>query len=255
MKRIIALTLAIIATFATMAKEPAVFKKGEFIGNLGVGVGVRAKDGQRGATFTQKGSFEYGLHQFGEKGLLSIGFAIANSYGNREDKTLLGTYDYEYEISHASTVRRGRVRGTGHRKGYGTKDVTLGYDDIKLFPTATFHYNLISNLDLFATIGAGLSIMNCIESDGRNYSGFEAKSKNNIGSLDGAYSYDDKKHAIFEKAEYTKVGGAFALNIGARYYFSQHWAVFSEFGITAVSLKKKYPRSWDLFNVGCTYKF
>lgn len=268
MKKIVStLFLAIIAG-TTMAEGPAEFKKGEFIGNLGIGVGVNAGNGVSGATFTQKVGFEYAVCNFGKKMTLGIGFTAANSYGGRHDAVVAGTYNYSYNIIAytyervTSNAWRTRTSSkTGKREGFGTATATYAYDDLKLLPMVSFHYQVLPALEIFASVGGGVSIMNGLMSELRNYQGFESKTKTaqihrdiKTYQYSLSYSYDDKAHAKFD-GEYTKVGGAFAVNIGARYYFSEHWAAFSEFGITAVSIKTDYPKSWDLFNVGATYKF
>jgi len=268
MNKIFAMAVASLMAGAAMAEGPAEFKKGEFIGNLGIGVGVNAGNGVSGATFTQKVGFEYAVCNFGKKMTLGIGFTAANSYGGRHDAVVAGTYNYSYNIT-AYTYERGSSGRwgtstsslTGKRKGFGTATATCAYDDLKLLPMVSFHYQVLPALEIFASVGGGVSIMNGLVSDLRNYQGFESKTKTaqihrdiKTYQYSLSYSYDDKAHAKFDGG-YTKVGGAFAVNVGARYYFSEHWAVFSEFGITAVSIKTDYPKSWDLFNVGATYKF
>lgn len=272
MKKIFVMVVACMIAGTAMAEGTAEFKKGEFIGNLGIGVGVNAGNGVSGATFTQKAGFEYALHNFSEKMTLGIGFTAANSYGGRRNTKVAGVYDYEYTIHTQSHVRDYTVfrrvvyndknyNTIKRRQGVGMADATFSADDIKLMPTISFHYQVMPSLDLYATIGAGVAIMNGILSNMHNYVGFKSDSDNgrrkSLGGdswISDTYSYDDKDHATFEGG-YTKVGGAFAVNVGARYFFSKHWAAFSEFGITAVSIKSDYPKSWDLFNVGATYKF
>lgn len=270
MEKILSMLFLAMMVVTAAADGNAEFKKGEFLGNVGLGVGTHRLNGVGGPTFTQKASFEYGICNFGKKMSLGIGFTIANSYGDKRNGVLAGVYDYKVSTIMYSYVKKGRVwreqsyaGATIHRKGFGTKDVRIASDDIKLFPMVSFHYQVLPSLELFASLGGGVSIINQVVSDGDFTRGFEKKTK--LKKIDTSikrtqysltYSYNDLDHAVFDDDEYkTKVGGAFSFYVGARYFFSKHWAILSEFGITAVSIKTDYPKSWDLFNIGATYKF
>lgn len=272
MKKIFAMTVACMMTGAAMAEGLAEFKKGEFLVNVGVGIGTHGDEGTGPATFTQQASFEYALCNIGKKSTLSIGFMVSNSYGDSGDVTLNGTYDYTYKWTTQSHMRDftspGRpyrdshnVRDV-HREGSGTADTEYSYDDIKLLPTISYHCQVIPSLDLYATLGIGVAIMNkLVSKDMHNYVGFDSKVVNDFtGSLSGdwwrdIYSYDDRAHAVFEGDSFHRASAAFVFKVGARYYFNQHWGVFGEFGLTAVTLKSDTPKSWELLTVGCSYKF
>lgn len=276
MKKIFAMAVACMMAGAAMAEGSAEFKKGDFLVNVGVGVGTHGDEGTGPATFTQQASFEYALCNIGKKSTLSIGFMASNSWGDFGDVTLAGTYDYDY-ISTTSGRRITAVSsGWGrpkdyenytyttecHREGAGTADTEYSYDDIKLLPTLSYHCQVMPSLDLYATLGVGVAIMNkIISKDMKNYVGFEHENydKRNDYS-DGTwtrdtYSYDDKAHAEFEDASFHRASAAFVFKVGARYYFNQHWGMFGEFGLTAVTLKSATPKSWELLTAGATYKF
>ena len=275
MKKIIAMTVACMMAGTAMAEGSAEFKKGDFLVNVGVGIGTHGDHGTGPATFTQKASFEYALCNIGNKSTLSIGFMASNSYGDRGDVTLAGTYDYDYTMTTTGRRITGCTPGWArpksyeyytdtkkiNRKGEGTVDATESYDDIKLLPTISYHCQVLPSLDLYATLGIGVAIMNKIISNEHNYVGFKSKSEDEKTEFrDGTwwrnvYSYDDKAHAVFEGGAYHKASAAFVFNVGARYYFNQHWGVYGEFGLTAVTLKSNTPKSWELLTAGATYKF
>ena len=250
--------------------EPTDFKKGDFIGNLGIGVGAHRLNGYGGATFTQKASFEYGLGQVAKNLSLGVGFAIANSYGDKAETTLYGAYDYYVNTTmyhyHKNSAGRWTTESYAgskiHRQGVGSVDASIASDDIKFMPTLSLHYKFSSSLEAYATIGAGVSVLNGIVSDEHNYQGMKKEEKvkdinTNVMKEQHSltYKYDDLEHAKIEGGEYHKVGGAFALNVGVRYYFTNRLAAFGEFGVNAVSLKNNYARSWDILSIGCTCKF
>lgn len=259
-----------LLSVAAVCAEPTDFKKGQIIGNLGIGVGTHRLNGNGGGTFTQKASFEYGLGQIAKNVSLGVGFAIANSYGDKTETTLYGTYDYYVNTTmyhyHKNSAGRWTTESYAgakiHRQGVGTVDASVASDDIKLMPTLSLHYKFSSKLEAYATIGAGVSVLNGIVSDEHNYQGMgkeEKVSDIKTGTMKEQYSltykYDDLDHAKIVGGEFHKVGGAFAFNVGARYYFTPRLAAFGELGINAVSLKKDYARSWDILTIGCTYKF
>ena len=272
MKKFLFLFVCSMVSGSVFAEGFAEFKKGEFIGNVGIGIGTHGAHGTGAATFTQKLSFEYALREINDKSTLSIGFMASNSYGGSGKTILLGTYDYSYTWTTQSHLRDYTARGRAykdsyssrqvHRSGVGTAEADVSYDDVKLMPTVSYHYQLMSSLDLYATLGIGVAIMNRLVSDMSNYSGFKSKNVNERASYgsDGQYvadiySFNDKDHAVFEDGAYHKVGATFAINVGARYYFSEHWGIYGELGLMAVTVKSDTPKSWEWFTAGCTYKF
>lgn len=276
MKKIFAMAVACMMAGAAMAEGSAEFKKGDFLVNVGVGVGTHGDEGTGPATFTQQASFEYALCNIGKKSTLSIGFMASNSWGDFGDVTLTGTYDYYYtERTHSHlrnysyhsmrsyTYEDKYTTSEYHREGTGTADAEYSYDDIKLLPTLSYHCQVTPSLDMYATLGIGVAVMNKLISNMHNYQGFKSESVYNDRTpgpyhdeyFEHSYSYEDKAHAEFEDGAFHRASAAFVFKVGARYYFNQHWGMFGEFGLTAVTLKSATPKSWELLTAGATYKF
>lgn len=274
------ITLAIIALVAATGMSAQTFRPGDMVVDLGLGVGtadiveisgsldplsiVSRKDNR--ATFTQKLAFEYGLMDYDGLGTIGVGLMINNAYGGGFNTITSGSYDYTYVQrayryglnSHNRPVWNETNSRTIARKGVGTAKAHANINDFNFMIKASLHRQFIDRLDTYATIGFGVSAYKVSLSDfGETVGISSGESKLNRNDTDHTYQldyyYNDLDHIKWESYE-TKARFAMALFVGARYYFTDNWAVNAEFGLNSISFHA-HACNYNVLSFGASYKF
>ncbi len=254
-----------------------VFKKGDMVADLGIGVGladiVKATETPGGGmgseessmgTFNQKLSFEYGAIQVG-KTTIGFGAILSNSVGFGFDSQMVGKYDYEYKVT---TYRRNpnatrpskkwKEESTymNRRSGTATFKSRNNIDDFTVCLKSSCHVEIAKNLDTYATVGFGLSFYNYnIKPQGET--GLKSLSyefdPDYTGSFQNVFSYNDADHLEYSNgSNHTRL--AMALCVGARYYIHNNLGIYGEFGLTSASFKKSC-NVYNILSLGVSYKF
>lgn len=253
--------MASMLMLSVMISNGQTFDKGDYVLNVGVGVGTvkNLPNIERQTTFTQKLSMEWCVvDKLGERGSLGIGFAVNNGYGGKYSTALVGEYDYEYILTTRVQNLNGGYnydRREIEREGFGSANADLSRNDLSLLFTTSFHYQMGKKLDTYLTLGVGATGIIDVVSNVRNELGFSSASSSlTDDAMSASYKYDDLKHV-----EWIGVGAtvqpAIAAYVGARYYFTDHFAANIEAGLLNATLSKKYGFGYNHLAVGLSYKF
>lgn len=204
-KKIFAFTLAAMALFSASAQD---IGKGEKIVDLGIGVGDCG-----GAMFTQRLNFECILNTdvLSDNLLLGLGAQLSNG-----------------------------VRNTSYTSKWETPELKskLTRDDISIMPTVSLHGKFVRNLDLYATFGLGLGIMNWKE----NVTMYETVDPNTV--LVKTIK-DSNSTACFSTGFY----------VGARYFLNESWGLNAQIGLISANVRKSWGNSYNVFSIGGSYRF
>jgi len=266
-KKLTVMALAALAFTGAQAQE---VKQGDRLVDLGIGVGDAS-----GAMFTQRLGMEWIVKDnvINDKFSLGVGFQISNAVGAKYDFYNVGSYDYSYTLYIDKKPQRGPSRTETqkvNRSGYGTAKCDITRDDVSIMPTVSLHGKFVEKLDLYATFGLGLGLMNGIAGEykeaalpgmGSASGGFskaDYRKESKVGSETWTthYSYNDFDHAEWQvKEPGTKAVFSTAFFVGARYFFNDNWAVNAQLGLISANVNKNLGNSYNVFSVGATYKF
>lgn len=244
------------------------FAKGDVMVSGGIGLATNIYSEHVGAMFSQKVSVDFGIANLGKRTTLGIGFALNNSWGDKHDGKVAGSYNYEYTSRTVERTKNGTRWQTTmdktqkhHRSGTGTADATFTSDCITALANVSIHHQFAPKLEGYAVMGFGGGMMITRCSDFHNYNGFHSEYVNKtdeIGSkkkVTFTWSYNDLAHTKFTDGGDSET---FCLSIstfcGVRYWLNQHLGVMGEVGLDAASFKGG-ASTLDLMKVGCVYKF
>jgi len=236
--------------------------KGDNVLSFGVGAGIitpPTDNGETLANFHGKLAYEHGLVDgiLGGKFSFGIGLAAINMISQKTDGVVVGSYDYEYNVYTFSKKNKTGKNQTVRRNGEGYADADRYRDDVSLMLQLSLHYNVSDKLDTYLTIGGGGSIIIPIFANPRNGHNIGKMSKNDYDErLDMGiqYSFDDFKHVKWDGGE-TEFAPSASAFIGARYFFSSHWAAQVEAGLVGWNIKKSLGQAYNLGSIGVSYKF
>lgn len=266
------LTLTAIAAIAAVSGAFAQeVKEGDRLVDLGIGVGDAS-----GAMFTQRLGMEWIVKDnvINDMFSLGVGFQINNGVGAKYDFYNVGAYDYTYKITIQKKAPRYPASyeyHDGHRSGYGAAKCDITREDLSIMPTVSLHGKFVEKLDVYATFGLGLGLMNSIKGDykevdympgvGEVSGGFSKQNYKRVSEVGNetwttTWSYDDFAHAKWKvKEPGTKAVFSTAFFVGARYFFNDNWAVNAQLGLLTANVNKNLGNSYNVFSVGATYKF
>ncbi|MBR2476112.1 MAG: hypothetical protein IKB57_06195 [Bacteroidaceae bacterium] len=263
MKRFLILSLLFVFTMGVSAQ--GVFGVGDKKVDFTIGVG---KVRHIGATFDQHVNMEWGVAKIADKFTIGVGFSVNNTYGGKVVGAIAGEYDYTYNVSYRTSVRRnnrwipGNETQQRKREGYGSATADIKREDFNAMAMVSFHYSPIKKLDTYARLGLGIGCKTYLFKNIRNEEDFnkaDVKDKKIIENSERrsymSYKYNDLDHVnwIGYKA---KPVASMALYVGATYYITDNWGVDGQIGLISGNLRKKaYPNSLAVFAVGASYKF
>ncbi len=269
-----------VTLFPLISQAQAIDESSRFC-DIGIGVGASEGSGKTLGMFTQRIAAEWivnnNIFNIGDYGFaLGVGFQIDNALGGRTSAIVDGSFDYgyEYHILKKSTDQGHPTWQSetyyGERKGIGLANAEVLRDNISLMPTVSLHGKFFSNIDVFATFGAGIGIQTYSLSDytainsGVPGVGFESRDfskESSVHEEEWIWSggYNDIDHAQWNKKPYkTKATFACAFFVGARYFFNSSWAINAQFGLVSANVLRKNGNSLNSYNilsVGATYSF
>lgn len=249
--------------------------KGDILADFGVGVGV-IKGPDSKATFTQRLGGEYifrdDLSLFGRDFKLGLGLAVTNSFCRPGDMLVAGMYNYDYNIIRSGmTIVDGERHlytnvSTQNRAGTGLAVARQTRSDLTFLPQATIHYEPVEGIDVYATLGVGLGLMNYssgektpVESQG--FTGFGGADYSERTDLPGGgfetvtVRYDDMANTTWFNDRKTDAAFAMAIYAGVRYWFTPRFAANLQVGMVSGAIKKSWGSNYDLCTIGASWKF
>lgn len=255
MKRIL---FCISCTLFSLTSNAQIFNAKDCIMDLSAGVGT-IKD--RGATFDQHFSMDWGIATIGDIVTVGLGFSVNNYYGATISGIVTGSYDYYYTIR---THYSNNVMGTGtttqqkHRNADCYADAKISQEDVNAQFVASFHYSPIDKLDVYVKIGAGISCLNSIVSNIHNEQNLQKADHDNTtpSGTRTTYSYNDYEHVKWNGYG-TTIGLAMSGYAGASWWFTEKWGATAKIGMISsnIILKSGSGVSCSIFAVGIAHKF
>ena len=196
-KKILAIALTAMALFSASAQD---IGRGDKIIDLGIGVGDRS-----GAMFTQRLNFECILNTdvLGDNLLFGLGAQLTNGVRHTSDGPFVTDWNTKEEFKYKLTR-----------------------DDISIMPTLSLHGKFVRNLDLYATFGLGLGIMNW-----KNESETYLPTGTNTGIV--TQMKDSGSKACFSTGFY----------VGARYFLNENWGLNAQLGLISANVRKSWGNS------------
>ena len=199
---------------------------------------------------------------FNGKGSFGIGLVASDLYGGTYESMNVGSYDYQYTVT--TYVKRNSMIETSHdqmkRKNKGTAECDVNRNDATLMATLALHIEFAEHLDTYLMLGGGATYCTRSFSNYRNTFNFERvdhiESKPSVNGYKVpvlSYSYDDFKHVKWEGFDPKFFPAAMGV-IGARYYFTDHFAVNAEAGLSTFTIKKNL-NAMTFGGVGVSFKF
>lgn len=239
--------------------------KGDNVVSLGLGAGIIVSpDGKESKMdYHGKLAFEHGIADglFGGKFSLGIGVSAINSITEKAEGTVIGTYDYSYHWVKYERNKYGSNKylesGDKQRTGQGTADADSYRDDVSLMLQLSLHYNVSDKLDTYLSIGGGGCAIIPVFANIHNEKGFAKMDHDEYDARLGwgmQYSFNDLDHVKWDGGD-TKFAPSASAFIGARYYFSSHWAAQIEAGLVGMNIKKSFGHVYNLGSIGVCYKF
>lgn len=235
--------------------ERPVFAKGDIVANVGLGVGTLSGS----STFGQQIGMEWCIVDgwLDKRASLGIGFSIDNSAFGKYTEFKYGTFNYQYPI-YGPSINSNReiweIKNYGTRNGIGSTWCDVTQDNLAFLVTGSFHFQFIDRLDTYGSIGLGFGLnFRSFRYYGEN--GFESES--NLTSNFRRWSYNDLDHVVWsDGSQDAKTGACFAMSvlIGARYYFTEHFAANVELGMIGGCLTSRGMGS-TILGFGVSYKF
>ena len=235
--------------------ERPVFTKGDVIANVGLGIGSIAGS----TTFGQQIGMEWCIVDgwINNRASLGIGFSVANSAFGKYTNFKYGTYNYRYPIygpSISSNREVWEIKNYGNRSGIGSTWCDVTQDNLAFLAIGSCHFQFIDRLDTYGSVGLGFGL------NFRSFRYYGAKgfeSDNNMTSNIRRWSYNDLDHVVWsDGSQDKKTGACFAMSflIGARYYFTEHFAANVELGMIGGCFPSQ-GAGCSILGFGVSYKF